>query len=606
MTVAVVKLAFAGIGQRKLDAALTLLIVTIAAATLAVALNVRAVAEEPWERTFAATRGADVVAFSSGHDLRPLIRAPGVTAAAGPFPAALTSLRHQGKRYGVLLQARPQTPTQIERPLMSDGTWLGQGAIVLERSYARALGVRTGESVTVAGASRPVELVVAGTALTTTQQRYPESQPGLGWVLPATLAEVQPDHGRRSAALFLRLEDRAAAPAFAERARVDYPPGSGVALRSWRELRGDALADTRVNQVIFATFSILIALGVGFALATTIGGRVLAQSRELGMLKAIGFTPRQVATVFLVENGLLGAAGALAGAIVGAVISPAFVSTSVELLGATPEPSYAPLRLGLAVLGVVAVVAIFSFVPAWLRAKATTAAMLTPAPSARRSRLHAFASRIGLPVVALVGFKDAFARPGRAGLTALGLSLAVAVLVAALAMEATFALATEPAAPTSASPVVTDAAGEPLAPDPAPASSDEDRLRPLVYGLDAIVLAIALVSLVTTSVLGARERARELGILKAVGFTPRQLVAALAANQLLLAAVALALGVPLGLAVFRGAYEAANGSSEAIGTPPLWQLLLLCPVAGGAFAALAGVAARRVALATVVDALRRE
>ena len=605
VTAVIARLAFAGIGRRRLESALTILVAAVGAATLAVALSVGAVAEEPWERTFEATRGPDVVATSFGGDVGGLARGNGVVAgAAGPFPGTLTSLRYGGRRSGVVLQARPQEPVSIDRPLVTAGTWLRDGAVVLERSYARALGVRPGERVRVAGASGPVELVVAGVALTTTQERYPESQPGLAWVLPATLFVVQPDAERRISVLFLRLADRGAADAFVERVRFAYPPESRVVVQSWRDLRAEALDDTRVNQVILATFNLLIALGIGFALATLIGGRVFAQARELGVLKATGFTPLQVGSVFLAENVLLGAAGAAGGVAFGAAISPAFVATSVELVGAGPEPLFAPLRLALAALIVLLVVAFFSFVPAWLKARDTTAAVLAPPLGAGRSRLAALASRLGLAPTALVGIKDAFSRPGRASLTALSLSLAIGAAVAALAMEATFELANQPSPPTGPATLLRDAAGEPLIPEPPAADGDSDRLRPLVYGLEAILLAIAMVTLVATTLLGVRERTQELGIMKAIGFTPRQLSAAVAANQLVLAVFALIVGIPLGLALFRGTYEAANGNTEGIGTPPLWQLFLLCPLVAGAFAALAAATARRLTRLPATESLR--
>jgi putative ABC transport system permease protein len=606
MTAAVARLAFAGIARRKLEAALTLLIAGVAAATLTIALSVRAIADEPWERTFEATRGPDVVAASFDDDLTPLLRETGVADAAGPLPIALTSLRYGGRRYGVVLQARPQAPMRIEQPLVTDGKWLRPGTVVLERSYARALGVRPGERVTVAGASGPVELVVAGVAVTTTQQRYPESQPGLAWVLPATLDEVQPAPERRTSVLFLRLAQPHSAKEFVERLRSDDGLAGRSVFESWPELRAEALDDTRVNQVIFGTFSALIALAIGFALATTVGGRVLAESRTLGVLKATGFTPPQVAAVVLAENAMVGAVGAVVGTLAGAALSPAFVATSVELVGGTPEPSFAPLQLALSTLAVLAVLVVFSFLPAWSRAKRTTAAVLAPPRGAARSRLQAVAARFGLPPVALIGVKDTFARPGRAVLTALTLSLAIAAVVAALSMEATFAAASEPPAATRGVPSLTDAAGEALPPDPVRVSADEDRLRPLVYGLNAILLAIALVALVTTTLLGVRERAREFGVLKAVGFTPRQLLVAVMANQLVLTIVALLVGIPLGLLVFRVAYEAAGGRSDEIGSPAHWQLLVLGPVAMAVFAALSAAAARRLTVAPVVAALRHE
>lgn len=106
---------------------------------------------------------------------------------------------------------------------------------------------------------------------------------------------------------------------------------------------------------------------------------------------------------------------------------------------------------------------------------------------------------------------------------------------------------------------------------------------------DAILLAIALVTLRTRTLLGSRERAR-VGILKAIGSTPRQLVGGVAANQLVLTVVALAVGIPLGRVVPRSVRR-AKGSTEGMGTPALWQLVFLCPLAAGAFAPLAAATA---------------
>ena len=45
-------------------------------------------------------------------------------------------------------------------------------------------------------------------------------------------------------------------------------------------------------------------------------------------------------------------------------------------------------------------------------------------------------------------------------------------------------------------------------------------MRPIVYGVTALLLAIAGVNLLTTLLLGVRERRRDVAILGAVGATP--------------------------------------------------------------------------------------
>ena len=306
-----------------------------------------------------------------------------------------------------------------------------------------------------------------------------------------------------------------------------------------------------------------------------------------------------MATVFLIENVLVCGAGAVAGALLGAALAPAFAVTSAEILGGGAEASFPALPLLAAVAIVLTVAAFFSWVPARQRAGKPIVGMLSAPIGARRSRMHADARRLGLPLAALVGIKDAFARPGRAALVALSLALAVAALVAALAMEASLALDGERASDPGPLPPMSDAAGDPLTPEPA-LPDDADRMRPLVYGLDAITLAVAVVTLLTTTMLALRERARELGVLRALGFTPAQLLYGVMANQLLLAVAALTVGIPLGLLLFSGAYEAAGGRPEGSAWPPIWQLAVLCAVASVVFCGLAGAAARRMVSAAAL------
>ena len=68
-------------------------------------------------------------------------------------------------------------------------------------------------------------------------------------------------------------------------------------------------------------------------------------------------------------------------------------------------------------------------------------------------------------------------------------------------------------------------------------------LRPVLYGTDALLLTIGLVNLLTTLLLGIRERVRDFAIFKVVGLTPRQVLAAVTSGGTLLATVAVVGGI---------------------------------------------------------------
>jgi putative ABC transport system permease protein len=174
----------------------------------------------------------------------------------------------------------------------------------------------------------------------------------------------------------------------------------------------------------------------------------------------------------------------------------------------------------------------------------------------------------------------------------LALALTVASATATLGMEASFDVQSPPAPGELADPVNDDA-------------GEEATLRPVVYGLNAVLLFVGLVNLLATVLLSLRERVRDLGLLKAVGLTPREVAASFLAAQVALAAGAVVIGIPLGLGLFRWAVGATGGTDE-FAYPVWWWLLLLGPVTVAIVAAIAAPLARRAAAVSVVDALRYE
>jgi len=75
--------------------------------------------------------------------------------------------------------------------------------------------------------------------------------------------------------------------------------------------------------------------------------------------------------------------------------------------------------------------------------------------------------------------------------------------------------------------------------------------------------------------------------------------------QGMLAGVAVAIGIPLGLALFRGVIE-ANDSADEFAYPAWWWLALLAPAVIALVLAIAAPLGRRAAAMRVTDALRYE
>ncbi len=222
MTALLFRLAFAGIRSRLLASALTIAIAGAAAATIVLALEVRSSGRDPWQQTFDAANGAHVLAFAhSQADARAIANLPGVTERDAPVPLVTASLGPTlgppGSRDRVEL-AGLSDRTTVNVPVLTSGSQLREGGVVLERSLARALGIEAGATLELTTRRGSFELPVLGIAVVPSQPRYPRRNPGLAWVTRATLERIEPDstHWRWTEAL--RLANPSAAAAFTERA----------------------------------------------------------------------------------------------------------------------------------------------------------------------------------------------------------------------------------------------------------------------------------------------------------------------------------------------------------------------------------------------------
>jgi putative ABC transport system permease protein len=123
-------------------------------------------------------------------------------------------------------------------------------------------------------------------------------------------------------------------------------------------------------------------------------------------------------------------------------------------------------------------------------------------------------------------------------------------------------------------------------------------------------LAIGLINILNTTLLGVQERVRELAVLKAIGLTPHQLVLGVAAGMSVQALLAMLISIPLGIGILFALWSVAFqqvGGDNSIALPLNWLWLALLPP-GAVLLALLGSAlpARQAGRAPVAEALRHE
>jgi len=436
--------ALADLRSHRLQTALILLILTAATATLALAATIQRSMNNPWERTFAESNGAHLSFFSDTAevDLTSISRLEGVSATAGPFPVVWEhSLVKDHEKYSLLLYGMPSELPAVGRPLVTEGRWLaadGEDEIVLDRSFARHLSLKVGDRVDILSRQGKVTLSVVGLAVNSGWGLYPNFNPALVYVLQSTLARLETDADKWGSALWVRLFDPEASQEFQERAYALFPEGAIEESLDWHDIREWTNFTIKIMVLFLGVFSVFALFAVGFIVANAIGGVVLSQYREIGLLKAVGFTPGQVTLLFLVEHLGLGLVAGVAGLLLGTVIAPLFLRPTAELLNAPAMPVYDPALYLAVLVGVEVIVALFTIWPAWRGGRIGTVQAITVGFArvrSKSSRLARLAARLRLPPVVALGVKDAFARPLRALLTIAGLALTVLTVTFSLGME---------------------------------------------------------------------------------------------------------------------------------------------------------------------------
>jgi putative ABC transport system permease protein len=583
MTVLLLRLAFAGIRSRLLASALTIAIAGAASATIVLALEVRSSGLDPWQQTFDTANGAHVLAYvSSQADARAVAELAGVTERSAPVPLATVTVGPPGSTDRVFV-AGLSLPTAVNMPLLTAGSQLREGGIVLERSLANALGIEVGSTLAVTSGRGSIDLPVLGTAVVPSQPRYPRRNPGLAWVTPTMLERVEPDRTRWRWTEALRLATPSAAAAFTERAAATLRFGD-LSFETWQVQRDYALGDAQPIQVIVTTYTILLLIVAFVVVGILVGARATAQHREIGLLKAAGFTPRQVGAVFALESAALGLIAAALGFTLGMLLAPRLAAPSAETLVGSPTIAANPWHILVASCVVIPVLLAGALTSTRRSTRfSVLEAIRAGSSSPPTSRLAHAVTRSFLPLTIGLGLKDLLARGRRARNLAAAIALTGAMVVVALSLDAT---------------LDAQAAGE--------TSDIPDELPLLVYTLDMVLLLITVTTLVAVALLSVRERIRDYGVLKAIGLTPRQITSTVVSANAALALVASLLAVPLGVGLYLALAWITSGTTDDAVVAP-WQTLALIPI-GTVLVVVAAtsVPARLATRIRTSDALRYE
>jgi hypothetical protein len=557
-------------------AVLLVLAITAATATLTLGLVLHGVTNEPYQQTRAATNGPDVVAqlggqgrgasgsaaavlARTGAQVKALTGKPGVIGHSGPYPVASAAVRARGLTAGVEVEGRALTQASLDQPKVTAGTWVRPGGVVLERTFAEALGVSVGDRVTLDGRA----FRVVGIAVTAAGLPYPNLcyYPGGGCIfdLPGrfTASDIgfawvtEPDARSLSSAraplyyfLNLKLRDPATASAFASR----YGSGANSPLLiPWQSIQTGSGLLVQDEQSVLSPAALLTGLLAIACVTVLAGGRMAERIRRVGLLKAVGGSPETIAVVLLAENLVLAVLAAVIGLAIGWLTAPLVASPGAALVGVPGAPALTPSIVGLVLAVALAVALVATLVPAIRGARTSTVSALADAAWQPRRRPWLVALSARLPVPLLLGLRLVARRPRRGLLSVASVAVTTTGIVAVLAFHTTARLKTAGLSHGLGNPVF-------------------ERDQQVLIVVTVVLFALAALNAICAAWATVLDTGRASALARALGASPRQVTAGIAAAQVLPAVPGVLLGIPLGIGLFD---VAAQGAGVVV-PPALW------------------------------------
>jgi putative ABC transport system permease protein len=437
----VLRKMLADIRRRKVQTAVVALVVFLSSLTATVALTLLVESDAPFDRAFNRVQGAHLfVAFDTKLVTETQVRATAslaaVTAAAGPWLISPASIALPGGRTRVIpVAGRDQAGGAVDRLTLDSGRFVQRlGEVVVSRLLADETGFGVGDALTPGADSTLPSLKIVGIATTIGGEAD-------AWVMPGQLPHLTTAQVPQQYLMAYRLRQASSAAqitAVIDAITQRVPADAIVDTSNYLDAKLNADRTTAVMIPFLLAFSVFALLASALIIANLVGGAVIAGTREIGIMKSVGFTPAQVVRVFAGQLMMPAGLGCLLGLPAGILLSQPFLSDTAHAFGLPRTFDLAP---GVDLLGLAAIlmVVIVTTLLASLRAGRQSAAAAIAAGNAPSSgggsRLARRAGGLPLPRALSLGLGESFARPVRSAMTVGAILIGVATVTFALGLH---------------------------------------------------------------------------------------------------------------------------------------------------------------------------
>ncbi|MFF1296117.1 MULTISPECIES: ABC transporter permease [unclassified Streptomyces] len=426
-----------GVGRRRVQTVVIALATMMAVASAVVAGSLMVATNAPFDRAFSRQNGAHLTAeFDpakvSTAQLTATRTLDGVTATAGPYPSTtIHGVDDQGRQTPAMtLVGRSDPDSDVERLDLKTGRWPTKaGEIALSESF-EGPAFKLGSTLKTSDADNSPTLTIVGFALSV-------GKTADAWATPAQVRALGSKDTPVTSQMLYRFDSAGTTSQIAaDRKQLAAAVPSGALLGSQSYLDTKRAAD----QNAAPTIPFLIAFGVlGIVMSVIIVGSVISGAvgtslRRIGILKAIGFTPREVVRAYIAQALLPAGAGIALGVVLGNLMALPLLEDTETVYGTVSLTVAWWVDVLVAAVALL-VVGIAALVPALRAGRLRTVEAIAVGRAPRTGRgqwAHRAAGRLPLPRAVTYGLASPFAHPVR--------TLAMLLAVAFGTVAATFAL----------------------------------------------------------------------------------------------------------------------------------------------------------------------
>ena len=287
---------------------------------------------------------------------------------AAPILAAQAIFSFAGRDEAVTLSgidpARMQGVSSIDDDIIAgrlDAVDANPNGIIIGDALAKKLSLAMGDTVSVVSPIGNVRTMKIVGLFRTGNASYDESQTF------AQLTRVQALMNRPDVAnlIIIRLNDAYRG----QNVAAFIEETTGYKSVSWQEASKDLLDALTIRNVIMYTVVGAILLVACFGIYNVISTVVLEKTRDIAILKSMGFRARDIRLIFTIEGALIGLGGSILGVAMGSAMMRAVEQVEIKPPGSTDAITL-PIYWGLDQFALAASFAILSAVfAAWLPAR---------------------------------------------------------------------------------------------------------------------------------------------------------------------------------------------------------------------------------------------